>query len=88
MELFTPGTVQNPNDISYRMNRQRMISELCKLSVNQLDMQIQYQMRQKPQTDGSAVDATKSIVGDIYTAPYTPASVKGLLDSTGGTTGK
>lgn len=87
MELFTPGMVQNPNDISYRMNRQRMIQELCKLSVNQLDMQIQYQMRQKPSADASAFETTKSIVGDIYSAPYTPSSVKGLLDSTGGTTG-
>lgn len=70
------------------MNRQRLVNELCKMSVNQLDMQLQYQMRQKPAVDESGADLTKRIVGEMYNAPYTPTALKGILDSTGGTTGK
>lgn len=79
-------SVQNPNDITYRINRQRLVKELTKLSTNELDQMIQYQMRQPAPMDENG-SVTKSIMGEVYNAPYTPASLKGILDSTGGTTG-
>lgn len=85
MDTFT--SVQNPNDITYRFNRSRLVKELTKLSVAELDQMIQYQMRQPAPTDENGT-VTKSIMGEMYNAPYTPASLKGILDSTNGTTGK
>ena len=79
--------LQHPTDIGYRMNRARLVSELVKMSPQQLDMQIQYQFRQPAPQDTSGGDLTKKIVGELYNAPYVPNSLKSVLDSTGGTTG-
>lgn len=86
MENFT--SVQHPGDITYRMNRQRLVNELLKMSVNQLDMQLQYQMRQKPTASEEDVDLSRKMLNEMMTAPYAPSTLKGILDTTGGTTGK
>ena len=82
METFTE--VQNPNDITYRMNRANLVRELCKMSVNQLDMQIQYLSRQAPPRDESG-EVTKSVINELKNAPYIPNAIKagGILDSGG-----
>lgn len=79
-------TLQHPSDIGYRMNRARLVSELVKMSPQQLDMQIQYQFRQPAPRDESG-ELTQKIVGELYNSPYVPNSLKSVLDSTGGTTG-
>lgn len=80
-------SLQHPNDLTYRLNRQKLLNELLKMSPQQLDLQIQYQMRQQAPKDESNGALTKSIIGEMYNAPYVPESVKGILDSTSGTTG-
>lgn len=79
--------LQHPSDIGYRMNRARLVSELVKMSPQQLDMQLQYQFRQPAPVDETGGALTQKIVGELYNTPYIPNSLKSVLDSTGGTTG-
>lgn len=80
-------SLQHPTDATYRYNRSRLVNELLRMSPQQLDMQLQYQMRQPAPKDETGGDLTTKLMGELYNAPYLPNSIKGILDSTGGTTG-
>lgn len=80
-------SLQHPADATYRYNRSRLVNELLRMSPQQLDMQLQYQMRQPAPKDETGGELTTKLMGELYNAPYLPNSVKSILDSTGGTTG-
>jgi hypothetical protein len=78
--------VYHPSDPTYMMKRQRQINELMSLNEAQLKRQINYLLQQPgPRDESGAV--TKSFLTDLKNSPVMPQSMKGILDSTGGTTG-
>jgi hypothetical protein len=78
--------VQHPLDPKYRLDRRRLINELLQMDEKTLDLQLQYQMRQKPPLDNQ-FELTKRIVGEIYNSSFVPDNIKSILDTTGATTG-
>lgn len=76
---------QHPNDATYQIKRDKMVGELLKMNPVQLDRQLQYMMRQAPPKDDSGM--TKELLREMRNAPFAPDAVKGILDSTSGTTG-
>lgn len=84
MESFT--SVADPKDMSYQMRRQAQIDELMKLTPQQLDRRLQWQLNSDPIRDDNNV--TKGVISDIVNSQSVPAGVKkSILDTTGGTTG-
>lgn len=83
METFT--NVRHPHDVTYQMARRAQVDELLKMSTPQLDRQLRWMCQQKPPRDDHAM--VGKIMGEMYNAPYVPNAVKGILDSTSGTTG-
>ncbi len=83
MNTFT--TVGHPHDPVWQMARRKQIDELLTLSPTQLDRQLRYLAQQPAPKDDH--EMVKRIMGEMHTAPYIPQSLKGILDSTSGTTG-
>lgn len=83
METFT--SVAHPHDVQYQMARRAQIDELLKMNTQQLDRQLRWMAQQKPPRDDNHL--VGKIMGEMYNAPFVPGAVKGILDSTGGTTG-
>jgi hypothetical protein len=79
------STVAHPQDPTFLRRRQEQIDELLQLTPTQLDRQLKYMLQSQPIRDDH--EMVKKIAGEMYTAPYIPQGVKGILDSTGGTTG-
>ncbi len=85
MPTETPTEAANPRDPIYQIKRQRQIAELLKLSPAQLRQQLKYLMSQPaPRHDGTVA---KNAIGELRTSPTIPTVLKGILDSTSGTTG-
>lgn len=83
-ETFTE--VAHKDDLSYQVRRQQIIDQLMKLRPDQLERQLRYQMAQAaPRDEGGAM--TKSMMQELRGSSMIPSTVKGLLDSSGGTTG-
>lgn len=82
MDTFT--TVEHPHDLAYQLKRDMMVEQLMQLTPQQLDRRLRHQMAQ-PLRDDNGV--TKQVMSELRTAPYVPPNVKGILDSTSGTTG-
>lgn len=55
------------------------------MSEQDLDRQLRYMLQETPNHDES--NLTSKIIGEIYSQPFTPRAMKGILDSTSGTTG-
>jgi len=50
-----------------------------------LDRQLRYMLQESPNRDEGGM--TSRIIGEIYKQPFTPRAMKGILDSSSGTTG-
>lgn len=77
--------VQHPQDDSYRWARKRVISDLMKMSAKDVGELLGFMASNPDYKDENNLSA--KIVGEIYNLPFAPANVKGILDSTSGTTG-
>lgn len=86
-ESFTE--VMDPRDVTYQMRRQKQIDELLTLDARQLDRKLQFQLQAKPEDvlKDEGGEQSRSIIRDMARQQYTPRALKGLLDSTSGTTG-
>jgi len=79
-------TVADPRDMTYQMRRQKQIDELLKLTPQQLDRRLNWQMNTQEVRDDH--DISRKSLNEMIHAPYIPPSLqKGILDSTSGTTG-
>jgi hypothetical protein len=78
--------VAYPHDPAYKLRRGKMIDSLLQMSPQQLDRQLSYMMKQPAPRDDSG-EITRRVMGELYTAPYIPPQIKGILDSSSGTTG-
>jgi hypothetical protein len=79
-------TVADPRDMTYQMRRSKQIEELMKLSPQQLDKRLHWQMNTQTVRDDH--DISRKSLNEIVHAPYIPQTLqKGILDSTNGTTG-
>lgn len=78
-------TVAHPLDLKYQMDRRRQIDECLKMSEQELDRQVRYLMQTAPIRDDHSMRS--KIFGEMYNRPDMPRAVKGILDSTSGTTG-
>ncbi|GAC1589050.1 MAG: hypothetical protein NVS4B1_33360 [Ktedonobacteraceae bacterium] len=84
-ESFT--TVADPRDVTYNIRRQEQIDEMLKLSPQQLDRRLNWQMN-SPDRIRDDHNMTAKSLGDMVNSPMLPAGVrKSILDTTGGTTG-
>ena len=77
--------VADPRDLSYQINREKAIGELLKLTPAQLDRKLRLDLQATPIRDDH--NMSTKLVGELGNAQYIPQSVKGILDSTSGTTG-
>ncbi len=77
--------VLHPTDLKYQRDRRRQIDECLKMNEQDLDRQLRYMLQETPNRDESGM--TSKIIGEIYAQPFTPRAMKGILDSTSGTTG-
>lgn len=82
MDTFT--ATHNPLDRSYQANRREIIKELSTQSTMALKQQLDYLASQAPPVDENGV--AQSMFQNIRALPV-PTRVKGILDSTSGTTG-
>ncbi len=82
--MDTVTTVEHPHDLAYLAKRDMMLEQLYRLTPQQLDRKLRYEMAQ-PFRDDHQV--SRRVVQEMHSAPYVPSSVKGILDSTSGTTG-
>lgn len=79
-------TVADPRDMTYQMRRQKQVDELLKLTPQQLDKRLQWQMNTQTVRDDHNI--SQKSLNEIIHAPYIPSTLqKGILDSTSGTTG-
>lgn len=84
-ETFT--NVTDPRDMTYQMQRQEQIEELLKLTPQQLDRRLNWQINSPAKIRDDHNVSQKSI-SDMVNSPSMPAGLrKGILDSTGTTTG-
>jgi hypothetical protein len=80
-------TVEHPLDVSYQQKRRQVVKSLLKLSASELDEKLRYDMAQPYGKHAADASMSQKAVGDIMTAPYVPSNLKGILDSSAGTTG-
>jgi hypothetical protein len=84
-ETFT--SVADPRDPTYALQRQEQIDELLKLSPQQLDRRLNWQLNSANHIRDDHQMSTKYL-NEMMNNPSTPVGVrKGILDSTAGTTG-
>jgi len=79
--------VQHPHDTKYAQDRQRQVNEnLRTMTDHELRQQLKYLINDAaPINDDS--NLTSKILGEINRSPMVPDNIKGILDSTSGTTG-
>jgi hypothetical protein len=82
----------HPQDAAYRLYRWDRIQENLKLDERTLDQKVKMMWGNRPKVEREQEESDrgmiKSIMTDMYSAPYVPANVKSILDSTGsGTSG-
>src|ERR1700738_4499574 len=82
VETFTK--TYNPMDTTYKANRRKIIKELSTQSTTALKEQLDFLASQPPPRDDDGV--AQSMYHNIRTLEV-PRRVKGILDSTSGTTG-
>jgi hypothetical protein len=83
-DTFT--NITDPRDATYAEQRQEQIDELLKLTPQQLDRRLKWQMNSNAIRDEQGV--TSKYLNDLVNNQSTPVELrKGILDSTGGTTG-
>lgn len=83
-ETFT--NVTDPRDATYAEQRQEQVDELLKLTPQQLDRRLRWQLNSAQIRDENGV--TSKYLNDLVTNQSTPVDLrKSILDSTGGTTG-
>ena len=84
-ENFT--TVTDPRDVTYNIQRQEQIDELLKLSPQQLDRRLNWQVN-SPNRIRDDHNVSAKALGDIVNSPMMPEGLrKSILDTTGTTTG-
>lgn len=84
-DTFT--SVADPRDMTYQMKRQQQIDELLRMTPQQLDRRLNWQMNTQ-QTFRDDHGISQKSINEMLHAPYMPQTLqKGILDSTGGTTG-
>lgn len=82
--LFTE--IQHPSTPKYAQDRQRQINECLKMTEPELKQLLRNTINNSsPLRDEGGM--TSKILGEMQMSPMVPASVKGILDSTGSTTG-
>lgn len=82
--LFTE--LQHPNTPKYAQDRQRQINECLRMTEPELKQLLKNTINNStPLRDEG--NMTSKILGEMQTSPMVPASVKGILDTTGSTTG-
>lgn len=80
--------VEHPLDLQYQQKRRSVIKSLLKLSSQELDEKLRWDMANPVLAQKSDAEMSKQVLGEITTAPYIPQKLKaGILDSTSGTTG-
>src|SRR5579883_2633584 len=80
--------VQHPHSEEYQWARKRIIKDLMGMSKKDVGEMLAYMASKKPQDAISDENNMSSkIAGEIYNLQFAPPEVKGILDSTGGTTG-
>lgn len=85
VETFTE--VAHPNDATYQLRRQKIVDDLLRMNSAQLDRQLRLMLQQPPQARDDSGETTKNILRELRTASFVPDTLKGILDSTSGTTG-
>lgn len=79
--------VADPRDATYAIQRQMQVDEMLKLTPQQLDRRLNWQLN-SPDAIKDEHGLTNKYLGDIVNNPSTPVSLrKSILDTTGGTTG-
>lgn len=77
--------VTHPHDALYRQKRQEYVDELLLLSERKLGQMLSNLANMPAIKDEDKV--SQQIIGELYNQPGLPQQVKGILDSTSGTTG-
>lgn len=78
--------VHHPADPLYQIRRQEQIDKLLQMNTTQLDRLLKHNMAQPGPIDESG-ETTRNIIRDLSHGANIPATVKGILDTTNGTTG-
>lgn len=80
-------SVADPRDVTYNIQRQEQIDELLKLTPQQLDRRLNWQLN-SPNKIRDEHGVSVKALSDMVTSPMMPAGLKkSILDTTGGTTG-
>lgn len=77
--------VHHPHDGLYRQKRQEYVDELLLLSERRLGQMLANVINMSSIKDEEGM--SQKIIGELYNVPDLPHRVKGILDSTSGTTG-
>src|SRR6266568_920519 len=77
--------VQDPNDLNYKMARRQIIKDLMKMSTQEVGELLGYMAINPDFKDESKKSV--DMVREIYNLQFAPPNLKGILDSTSGTTG-
>jgi hypothetical protein len=83
----TFSNVTDPRDATYSIQRQQQIDELLKLTPQQLDRRLNWQLNSEAKINDEH-GISKKYLGNMINSPSTPVALtKSILDTTGGTTG-